>query len=117
MGPGKVYRIEVERSVLVQVCCLLRTWNGARHHAVPPVQVWQQIHETTSTVCVFRLSLVKAFIKDDNILLLSVTSLCVDTRPQKGMRIPECCLLQRQYLGKSSVQAGLPVLPPSGEAS
>ncbi|KAM9603560.1 uncharacterized protein ACIBXB_002804 isoform 2-T11 [Morphnus guianensis] len=40
-----------------------------------------------------------------------------DTRPQKGMRIPECCLLQQQYLGKSSVQAGLPVLPPSGEAS
>jgi len=80
-------------------------WNGAQHHAVPPVQVWQQIHETTSTACAFRLGLLKVFIKDNNIILLLVTSLFVDTRPQRGMRAPECCLLQQQYLGNSSVQA------------
>lgn len=102
---------------IIQACCLLRTWNGAQHHAVPLLQVWQQICETTSTACAFRLSLLKVFIKDDNIILLLVTSFFVDTRPQKGMRIPECCLIQQQYLGESSVQAGLPVLPPSGGAS
>lgn len=105
MGTGKVYRIEVEGLVLVQVCCLLRVQNGAQHHAVPPVQVWQQIRETTSTACAFRLSLLHVFIKEDNIILILVTSLFVDTRPQKGLRIPECCrLLQQQYLGKSSVK-------------
>ncbi|XP_064886398.1 uncharacterized protein LOC110359586 isoform X2 [Columba livia] len=65
--------METKRSVLVQACCLLRTWNGAQHRSVLAA-----IHETTSTC--------KVFIKHDNIVLLSVTLLFVDTRPQKRMR-------------------------------
>lgn len=72
-GPGQVHRMETKRSVLVQACCLLRTWNGAQHRSVLAA-----IHETTSTC--------KVFIKHDNIVLLSVTLLFVDTRPQKRMR-------------------------------
>lgn len=74
VGPGKVHRTEMARLVLVQACCLLRTWNGAQHRTVLAA-----IHETTSTG--------KVFIKDDNIVLLSVALLFVDTRPQKGMMI------------------------------
>lgn len=103
--------------MLVQACCPLGMWNGAQHHAVPPVPAWQQTSETTSTACAFRRALLQVAIKRDDIVLLSGTSCFVDTSPQKGVRAPECRPVQQQYLGKSSVRAGLPVLPPSREGS
>lgn len=64
-------------------------WNRAQHHAVPPMQIWQQIHETTSTACLFRHSLLKVFIKDDSTLLFSGTLLFAALGPQKAIRILE----------------------------